>query len=240
MRAGMRGTALTTTAMVIAAVVMSIVASSPAAATAYRYWTYWQARDGVWAFATAGPATTVPADGAVEGWRFAVTTASGRASDQPQAAPDFASICAGTPAQEGRKRLALVLDFGPPDVAPSGETPPALATACVVADADATSSDMLRSVATVRTNDVGLVCALQDYPRSGCAELVDEVSSADAEAAPTPAAPATPSSPSPSSTTTSPVSTTRDASSPAPTIMAFVIIGAMAVTAIVVARRRRA
>ena len=81
MRTGRRGA--TAAAITIAGLIIGVLASPSAKAAAYRYWTYWQAPAGAWVFATAGPATTVPTDGTVEGWRFAVTSAAGSAAAQP-------------------------------------------------------------------------------------------------------------------------------------------------------------
>jgi len=56
----------------IAILAMTAIAPAARAESAYRYWTYWQGNAGAWQFATQGPATSNPADGSVEGWRFAV------------------------------------------------------------------------------------------------------------------------------------------------------------------------
>lgn len=161
------------------AVLAVVLVSSPAQAAAYRYWTYWQAPAGAaaWSFATQGPGTSVPADGDVEGWSFAVSTESANAEDSPATLPDFAAICGSTPGQPDAKRVALVIDPGPAALAPEGETPPAAVTTCVVIEPEATGYDVLRSVATVRTDD-GLVCAVDEYPARECATVLD-----DAEAA---------------------------------------------------------
>ena len=61
----------------IAILAMTSIAPAARAETAYRYWTYWQGNAGSWQFATQGSATSNPLDGAVEGWRFAITGAAG-------------------------------------------------------------------------------------------------------------------------------------------------------------------
>lgn len=155
-----------------------VSAASPGAlahvtAAAYRYWTFWVGTDGGWSFATAGPASLVPEDGAVQGWRFAVTTQAGTASSQPRTAASFADICAGTPTEAGRKRVALVIDAGEPGEAPAGQQPQPQSATCVVADLDATGYQVLRSVAAVRVEG-GLVCAIDGYPTGECAPVVDD------------------------------------------------------------------
>src|SRR3954453_4735022 len=51
-----------------------LLPSGAADAAAYRYWGYYQLSGTTWQFAATGPDQTKPADGAVEGWRFAVGT----------------------------------------------------------------------------------------------------------------------------------------------------------------------
>ncbi|MGH8970339.1 MAG: SCO2322 family protein, partial [Actinomycetes bacterium] len=88
-------------AALLGAAVLTLVSlvgpASPAQAASYRYWGYYTWTDGAWVFATKGPDQTKPADGAVEGWRFAVTSESG-SPRVPRADGDFAAICAGTDA----------------------------------------------------------------------------------------------------------------------------------------------
>lgn len=152
-----------------------VLVATPADAAAYRYWTYWQAPVGAaaWTFATQGPGTAVPDDGAVEGWAFGITTASADPDDAPATAPDFAVICGDTAAQPDRKRVALVIDPGPAAVAPDGDTAPPPRSTCVVADPDATGYEILRSVVEVRTES-GLVCGVDGYPTAECAPVLDD------------------------------------------------------------------
>ncbi|MFD7064421.1 SCO2322 family protein [Streptomyces sp. NPDC059906] len=145
-----------------------------AQAAGYRYWSFWD-RDGAkWVYATQGPSTARPSDGDVQGFRFAVSENSGDAA-QPRGTADFASICAKTPAEDGTKRVALVLDFGTAPDAPSGETPPAPRTACAQISPDATTADALAAVAgPLRYNTNALLCAIAGYPKSGCGEQVSQ------------------------------------------------------------------
>ena len=165
-----------------------VAMSGTAHAAAYRYWTYWQGGTGTWTFATAGPAAVIPLDGSVEGWRFAVTTTAGLATDAPSTDPSFDTICAATPAQADRKRVALVIDPGIAAAAPEGQIPPPETKTCIVAELDATGYQVLRAATTVRT-DGGLICAIDDYPTGECAPVVDDPPSAtDASAATPPTA----------------------------------------------------
>lgn len=166
-------------AVALACLAVLVAVGAPAHAAAYRYWTYWTSDAGAWTFSSTGPSFRIPVDGTVEGWRFAVSTTAG--DDPPRVAPAFDEICGGTAAQEGRKRIALVIDAGDTSSAPDGQVPPQPVATCVVADPDATGYDVLRSIATVRTDD-GLICAIADYPAGECAPAVDATSPAPSAA----------------------------------------------------------
>lgn len=143
-----------------------------ARAAGYRYWSFWERDGGHWTYATQGPSLVRPSDGDVQGFRFAVSEDSADAT-RPRGAADFADICARTPAREGAKRVALVLDFGTASDAPSGEKPPARRVACARVAPDATTSEALASVAKpLRYDTNALLCAISGYPEKGCGEQV--------------------------------------------------------------------
>ncbi|NUV97374.1 SCO2322 family protein [Streptomyces sp. KAI 90] len=145
-----------------------------AQAAGYRYWSFWDRDGGTWVYATQGPSLARPSDGDVQGFRFAVSADSQDAA-RPRGTADFASICAKTPAKEGTKRVALVLDFGTASDAPSGENPPAARTACAQVSPDATTADALAAVADpLRYDNSALLCAIAGYPKAGCGEQVAE------------------------------------------------------------------
>ena len=170
MRPSVRAAALAS--MMLAGLI--VVAPAVRAEAAYRYWTYWSVTDGAWRFSTLGPASAVPADGSVEGWRFAVTTAAGTAGDAPDSDPAtaFESICGGTAPAAGMKRVAIDVDFGMPQDSPPGERSPVDIRECITADEGATGYELLRSLTDVRVGD-GLICAIASYPLEECAELVE-------------------------------------------------------------------
>ncbi|MEU3794147.1 SCO2322 family protein [Streptomyces fructofermentans] len=144
-----------------------------AQAVGYRYWSFWDRESGgTWAYATQGPSTARPSDGDVQGFRFSVSEDS-KDSAKPRGEAGFAEICARTPAREGAKRIALVLDFGTAADAPDGSAPPAPRTACARVGEDATTADALAAVAgPLRYNTNALLCAIAGYPRTGCGEAV--------------------------------------------------------------------
>ncbi|MGW2107774.1 SCO2322 family protein, partial [Streptomyces sp. NPDC001948] len=94
-------------------------------------------------------------------------------SAKPRRAPDFAKICANTPAKDGTKRIALVIDPGTAADAPAGETPPAPRTACARVAPDASAAEALAAVAKpLRYSSDAMLCAITGYPGSGCGEQV--------------------------------------------------------------------
>ena len=230
-------TSLRVTGALALVTMVGVLVAAPAQAAAYRYWTYWQAPVGesAWAFATQGPGTSVPADGAVEGWAFGITTASADPDDAPTTLPDFALVCGDTPAEPDRKRIGLVIDPGPAAVAPQGDTPPAPISTCVVAAPDATGYDIVRSVAEVRT-EAGLVCGVGGYPTTECAPVLDDAE-AQALLAAASAEPSTPPPSAPATAAAANSATATDAGSPVATLA---VVGGLALVGVgVLAWRRR-
>ncbi|MFD0393242.1 SCO2322 family protein [Streptomyces nogalater] len=149
-----------------------LLACAGRAATGYRYWSFWERTGDHWTYATQGPASVRPDDGTVQGFRFAVSADSADAS-RPRGTADFDTICADTPAKSGTKRVALVIDFGAPADAPSGETPPERRAVCARVPSDASGADALAAVAgPLRYDTNALLCAIAGYPRKGCGEQV--------------------------------------------------------------------
>ncbi|MFJ9440561.1 SCO2322 family protein [Kitasatospora sp. NPDC101235] len=155
--------------------VLLLASAAPAQAAGYRYWSFWRGtEDRSWTYQQQGPAVAVPPDGAVDGWRFALSPDGGRDAAKPRTAGSFAEICADTPAQEGRKRVAVVLDFGTAeDAGSSTAAVPGQRTACAGVTPRATSAEVLAAVAPpLRYDTNGLLCAIAGYPKAGCGDQV--------------------------------------------------------------------
>ncbi|MFJ2769859.1 SCO2322 family protein [Streptomyces sp. NPDC087300] len=151
---------------------LGVLAAAPAQAAGYRYWSFWERSGDSWTYATQGPGTAKPDDGDVQGFRFSVSEDT-KDSAKPRGAAGFEDICADRPAKDGRKRVALVIDFGLAEDAPKGERPPAARTACAQVAEDATSAEALAAVAKpLRYDSNALLCAISGYPKSGCGDQV--------------------------------------------------------------------
>jgi hypothetical protein len=147
------------------------VATTAQAEDGYRFWGYYQWTGGQWAFSQKGSDVVVPADGAVEGWRYAVGGAKPRG---PRAAGDFTAICGTTAAEAGKKRIALVIDPGTPEDSATGQAPPAATGTCVVTDTKATGAKVLAAVSAVRI-EKGLTCGIAGYPATSCGDPVKNI-----------------------------------------------------------------
>jgi hypothetical protein len=169
-------------AVLLGLVAALLLPAAAASAAAYRYWGYYQLTGTTWNFATKGADQTVPADGSVEGWRFAV--GSEDVTRFPRATPTFDEICGDTRAGAGDKRVAVVLDYGRPADSPDNSEPPAPVGRCAVVSSAATGLEVLSKVAEVRT-DKSLICGIDGFPATGCGDEVKTVS-AEAKAADTP------------------------------------------------------
>lgn len=164
-------------------VILTVLAASPALASTYRYWSFWDGAGGTWAYATQGPSSLRPADGSVQGFHFVVSKDAADQAAPPRANADFAAICSATAPVAGKKRVALVIDFGTPAEAQAGETPPqdAPRTACAQVGPDATTAEALAEVAKpLRYNSAALLCAVAGYPKQGCGEPVADTAATPA------------------------------------------------------------
>ena len=177
-------------AVAVALLAGALIWAPAAQATSYRYWTYWGNAGGDWTFSSVGPASAVPPDGSVEGWRFAVTEGVRGQGERPRiaVAAAFDRFCGDKVAPTGSKRVAVVFDFGDPADAPQGQTPPASRGTCVIAPTSTNGARILSQAAVVRT-DRGLVCAIGGFPADECAPALTPVS---AKTSPDPRASQTP------------------------------------------------
>ncbi|MFB6724803.1 SCO2322 family protein [Kribbella sp. NPDC056345] len=160
--------------------VLSLVAGLLLAGTAttqahaedgFRFWGYYQWSSSQWSFAQKGPDAVVPADGSVEGWRYAVGGAKPRV---PRAAGDFEAICKDAPAEAGKKRVAVVVDPGTAEDQPAGEQAGTPSGTCVVTDPKSNGAQVLAAVGPTRI-EKGLTCGISGYPAKGCGEPVKDI-----------------------------------------------------------------
>jgi hypothetical protein len=202
---------------VLLALALGLLTAAPAQAATYQYWGYYQLTNGTWTFAQKGPADTNPADGSVEGWRWAITEESGTPPRNPRVTPAFDNVCGSAAPESGKKRVAVVIDYGR-DVDGDGATPPKPVAKCATVPTAATGAEVLAAVATVRNGDGGLVCGIDNYPATGCGGQVATLSDAQ-KATDTPvtvlgaAAP----SPTPGAASATPMETAGPLIAPAPT-----------------------
>lgn len=159
------GRLVTLSALLFALVALALPTSNAdAAGSTYQFWGYWQLKGSTWKFSQNGPAKTHPADGSVEGWRWAVSGTSG--NRHPRGTVTFKQVCGDTPKASGKKRVAVVIDYGRAADASKG-TPPKPIAKCASVPTKATGSDVLAAVGTVRLSK-GLVCGIDDWPAGGC------------------------------------------------------------------------
>lgn len=175
--ASLRGTLSRLVLVTLAALALLVAPLGTGVARAedgYRYWGYYQLTDGEWTFATEAPGATTVEDGALEGWRYAV---SGMTSVRPpRATPTFEEVCSKVRPVDGEKRVAVVIDPGTAEDAPQGATPGAVTATCVVAPNDASGLQVLQLATAIRSDDAGMVCGLGGYPATGCSDAVTNAS----------------------------------------------------------------
>ncbi len=165
------GALLPLLSLVFSALLVGGTAGSASAADGYRYWNYFHVKDGAFAFASSGNASFVPKDGATEGYRYGTSTVQhGLEPRADLSALTFDKVCAGTKAQAGKKRVAVLVDYGTKADA-GGAEPPAPRADCALVPLKANGAQVLDAVADVRLSK-GMLCGVDGYPASGCGSPV--------------------------------------------------------------------
>ncbi len=158
-------------AAVLASTTLFLTAGPASADEGYRYWNYFQVDGDAFAFAQTGPADVTPKDGDVQGWRYGTSTESKGIEPRADLSEvSFDTVCEGTEAGDGEKRVAILVDFGTEADSADGSVPAPTAY-CAVAPEEANGMQVLESVVDVRSEQGG-ICALDGYPASGCYETV--------------------------------------------------------------------
>jgi hypothetical protein len=173
-------------ATLLAALVTVGTPTAAHAADVYRYWAYFSVQDGAFVAQETGPAGATPKDGSVEGYRWAAP-ADYENPNLPRAdlaEVTFDAVCGDKTAAGGEKRVAVLIDYGVEQDAPSGTAPPEPEALCAVVPAKANGLQTLQAVAPdVRTQKSSfgpLLCGISGYPATGCAdEKADQGTPAD-------------------------------------------------------------
>src|SRR3954469_591790 len=152
---------------------MLALPSTPANATTYyEYWSYWHKAPGAssWQYSSVGPSGYYLKQGTqVEGWRFALGTAS---PSDPKPRPtnvSYDQYCAGKNTDK-TYRVLLVVDYGTQSSAPAGPV-----YSCYGFDDAVTGYRVLTQQHSERDSG-GLICAIDSYPRTGCGETASSPS----------------------------------------------------------------
>ena len=173
LRTGRRSAAALLT-LLLTALLLGGTAGAASAADGYRYWGYYHVKDGDFAFATTGPAGYTPKDGDTEAYRFGASTQSQGIKPRADLSKvDFATVCADTKAAAGKKRVAVLIDYGTAADA-DGATVPKPRAACAQVAENANGQQVLAAVTKIRSSK-GMVCAIDGYPATGCGDPVKNV-----------------------------------------------------------------
>jgi hypothetical protein len=151
------------------------------AADGYKYWNYFHVENGKYVFAKTGPADYQPKDGAVEAYRYGLSSTADGVAPRTEATTYSADdICKGVTAEKGQKRVGVLIDYGTAEDAGSGETPPEPRAACAAVPTKANGQQVLDAVADLRVENQ-LTCGIDGYPVKGCSVTVKNPPAAAAQ-----------------------------------------------------------
>lgn len=141
-------------------------ATPSSATTYYDYWGYWHKPPGAtaWQYSKVGASGYYLQKGTqVEGWRYAIGTAS---PNDPKPRPTtvmYDDYCKDTGATY---EVLLVVDYGTQSGAPAGPV-----YSCYGFDTQPSGYAVLTKEHRERDSN-GLICAIDGYPKSGCGDVV--------------------------------------------------------------------
>ncbi|MCB0918325.1 MAG: hypothetical protein KDC39_07120 [Actinobacteria bacterium] len=138
----------------------------------YRYWSLWVPTSGSWQAAEVGAADILLSDGGVVGARYVETGAALSPSDAPGRSPVFDELCPDVPVTTGRLRVAVVIDYGDPALAPTGQQTPVLTTTCLSLRSPTHALAALSQAAGV-SDSAGFISAIGGYPRAATSLKVE-------------------------------------------------------------------
>ncbi|MDT0201764.1 SCO2322 family protein [Nocardioides sp. AE5] len=175
-------------ALFLTGLLVAFTPGSAHAADIYRYWAYFTVTDGAFVAQGTGPSGANPADGSIEAYRYAAPAdfANPNLPRADLSKVNFDTVCADVAAAEGKKRVAVLVDFGVEEDATDGASVPAAQAWCAQVDTDANGLQVLQSVSQkVRTEDSSygpMLCAIESYPATGCgSDLAEAGTPADGE-----------------------------------------------------------
>jgi LPXTG-motif cell wall-anchored protein len=148
---------------------------SASAEDVYRYWVYFQVKDGKFVSSDEGFGKAVPADGSIEAYRYAAPSAY-PSPNLPRAdlgVVTFDEVCGDTDAADGKKRVAVLIDYGV-EADSDGADVPDPDAGCALVDEKATGAQTLATIADVRQKKSSfgpLLCGIDGYPATGCADV---------------------------------------------------------------------
>jgi len=156
----------------LVAALLLAAAGTASASDGYRYWNYFHVSHGTYVFAQTGPGSFTPPDGAVEAYRYGLSsTAAGITPRAPAATYTVDTICGTRTAGAGQKRVGVLIDYGTEADAGRGDTLPKPRAACAVVPRGANGLEVLSTVAKVRVQKQ-LTCGIDGYPASTCSVTV--------------------------------------------------------------------
>lgn len=140
------------------------------------YWSLWGGElDGTWSAFQQGAADTEVGEEAVIAAKYLKSTDQLTQENAPETKPNYQALCPGTQPQEGRVRVAVVLDFGDPSLAPEGQTPPGNEVDCVAVPEPATAMVAFSDAASVGILSNGFIVSIDGYPNDAQADSTPTV-----------------------------------------------------------------
>ena len=137
---------------------------APAKAETFDYWSLWEVQDGDWVPTEVGAADLQVENESVIAAKYIRAEATPTASDAPSKNTSFNRLCPNATGGGSELNVAVVLDYGDPDLNPSSEATPNTAVECVTIPSPGTGAAALSAAAEVTADQSGFITAINSYP----------------------------------------------------------------------------
>ena len=139
---------------------------TPAKAETFDYWSLWEVENGEWVPTDVGASDLEVQNESVIAAKYVRTEATPTASDAPSQSTSYADLCSDSTSDSSGLDVAVVLDYGDPDLNPSEEATPKAVVECVTVPSPGTGAAALSAAATVTADQAGFISAINSYPAS--------------------------------------------------------------------------
>lgn len=159
----------------LVALLLVMLAAPASHAQTYTYWSLWEVQNGTWEPSQSGAAEVKLSNESVFAAKYVTSEETLTGSDAPVQSSDYKTLCPNPPSgQVGDVKVAVVVDYGGPNLTTTDQSSPKTVVSCVSVAAPATAATALSQAASVSTEPDGFITSINGYPATETATTAVE------------------------------------------------------------------